>query len=469
MHLTRNRKWALGALAFAVIGVALAVKVHTQERRPGDFSGYYAAGRMILEGNADRLYEPTEIDGRITRHFKYLTIFAVAMVPLAALPYPAALWTWKMLHVLAYALGILCSYRIARGDASGRSRWWMLLPIAFTVRLFADNLQLGQINPLVIALALAGVYFFSRRRDLLAGGSVALGAAIKFTPIFFVILFIGRQRWKALGAFFAGLVLFVVIVPSAALGPARNLRLTDRYLSLQGSLVTEPEADRVAGQSLKAVLFRYLTPMNAAHNVGHNDPIFTNLASLDPRTVFFLYAAASLLLVLGASVLATRHAEGEWDGRLEALQASAIAVTMLLVSPESRRAHFLLLVLPFTALTYALLAARVRNVRTVTAGILGLAAALAITLPSRTLVGRELATRIDAYSNMGFAALALLGAIFLASRELRTRTSIAFARVPATSDPVEAADAHALPPAGAEDDAPAVAAPGGLTERSGPG
>jgi hypothetical protein len=420
----RNRKRVLIPLAIVAVGIALAIKVATQEREPGDFARYYTAGRLVLEGNADRLYDSVDIAGRFNHHFKYLTIFAVLMAPLSALPFGAALWVWKMLHVAAYALGIFFCHRIARADRTGRSFVWMLLPILGTARLFVDNLQLGQINPLVIGLSLTGLWFLSRRRDVAAGLFVALGAAIKFMPILFVILFICRRRWKAVASMLAGLVLFVVIVPSAALGPERNFRLTDRYLSLQSGLVTDPEFDRVSGQSLKAIAFRYLTPMNAVHLVRHNEPIYVNIVDWGPKTAFALYAAASLFLLFAVSLLATRTAEDEEaDGRLEALQASAIAVVMLLVSPESRRAHFLLLLLPFTCLTYSVLALRFRGIRVVTAGVLGLLAGAAVGLPSRTLLGRELANLVDAYTNMGFAGIALLAAIYLAARETIARAA----------------------------------------------
>ena len=165
------------------------------------------------------------------------------------------------------------------------------------------------------------------------------------------------------------------------------------------------------GQSLKALVYRYLTPMNAVHQYKHNEPIFVNVVDVDAKVAFGVYLVSGLTL-LGLMILFCRRGDRTSADRW-VLCACLGTLLMVLLSPESRRAHFAILILAFTTLTYrAILPAITRRARILPALLTALAM-LTIAIPSRSLVGRDLANLVDAHGNMGFAALMLFAAVLL--------------------------------------------------------
>lgn len=394
------RLWLI--LAAAVVIILTGVRAYNHEVS-GDFARYYTAGKMIANGEHDNLYDEVNVLDRFKHNFRYLPIFAILMSPLSLLPIRIAFWIWKLLHITAYTSGLWFSYKIAREKP--HSAKWMILPFLFTVRLFIQNLQLGQINPIVIGLTIAGVFAWARRKQFTAGLLIALGAAIKFTPIVFLLVFIARREWRAIAAILLAGVVLIGVIPSIVLGPGLNIELLRQYFDLEGGLITDTDKENIAGQSLKALTYRFLTPINAVHQWKHNDPIYVNFTEADPNLVYVIYAAGCLLLLGALAWFAHRSRARLDDRRTIALVASITTLVMLLISPESRRAHFMVLVLPFTALTYHAIVPFLTQGRRPIAAILSLLAMGAIAIPSRGMVGREIANLVDAYCNMGLAAL----------------------------------------------------------------
>lgn len=439
--ITPKGKKALALAGFIVaLAGTLAYRAMTHEV-PGDFARYYTAGGVIAAGEAERLYEEMSIIGRFEHSFRYLPTFAILMAPISELPLRGAYWVWQMLHYATYFTWLGCSYLAVRKH--GASPWWMLLPALCTTRLCMQNFQLGQINPIVIALTLAGVYLWSRRRTFTAGALIGLGAALKFTPILFLGVFLAGRQWRATSGMLVSIVFFVVVMPSIVIGPALNVELIREYISLEGGLLTPHDEDRledgtrkpVAGQSLKALLNRYLTPTNAVHQSKHNDPIYVNFADVDPTIVHILYAIFSLALFLPLVAIAYRT---RCAPPYAATIASATVICMLLLSPESRRAHFGILMLPFLLLTYEAIAPFVRRREMGLAAFLGLVSMLAIALPSRGLVGKPVANYVDAAGNMGLAALLLYAAVFMVHARVRRRERDEHADPGATATAVDA-------------------------------
>ena len=179
--------------------------------------------------------------------------------------------------------------------------------------------------------------------------------------------------------------------------------------------MTDSGTQRVDGQSMKAIWFRFLTPMNSVHQSRHNDPIYINVADVDPGLVQWLYIA-SVIAVLAAAAVTARVRNEDW--RAPSIQAAVFLAAWLLVSPESRRAHFMILMLPYGIVGFSLLRPMFTAGSRLALGGIALAAMLAISVPSRSLVGRKIANLTDAYANMGFATLVLGAVLILMLRAL---------------------------------------------------
>ena len=299
----QGRKWLVILGLIVTLIAILGYRAMTHEA-PGDFARYYTAGGVIADGDAPQLYEKMSVLGRFEHSFRYLPIFAILMAPLSMLPVEGAYWIWQILHYACYFTWLGASYLILRRAGM---RWtWMLLPAACTIRICMQNFQLGQINPIMIALTLAGVYQWYRKRSFTAGALIGLGAAIKFTPVLFFPVFLASRQWRAAGGMLFSAVFFVILVPSIVIGPKLNVDLIREYISQESGLLTPHDHERVitgqdrpvAGQSLKALLTRYLTHSNAVHQAKHNDPIYVNIVDIDPVIVHTLYGLFALALFI---------------------------------------------------------------------------------------------------------------------------------------------------------------------------
>jgi len=192
---------AATAVLFALYDLYQWAAAYAGDRFHNDFTFYYAAARIGLAHGWASIYDlqlqQAELDAigsgiKIAELARYISPPPVAWsaLPLTALPYPVAYWTWSALLLAAL---VLAWYFAAPG--AGRARVIYLaaaigwLPVIY-------GLQLGQPG-LFVALGVAGSYALLRaNRPLWAG--VALGAiALKPQLAFLVplaLLAAGRNR-----------------------------------------------------------------------------------------------------------------------------------------------------------------------------------------------------------------------------------------------------------------------------------
>ncbi|MEN8150314.1 MAG: lipid-A-disaccharide synthase N-terminal domain-containing protein [Planctomycetota bacterium] len=409
---TRSRRIAIALFAVLAAGFLTARVLRTDEVA-GDFLRYHRAGRMVLTGEGTHLYDrhphfDVYPDERyVEQPFRYLPAFAVVMAPVAALPPKAAelLWTW--LNALNYVLILWISWRLC--ERFGGRAAWMWIPFFLTIRFGWGNLNLGQINPTVIMLAMAGVFFAETNRPLRGGALAGLAAAIKLTPLLVLAALLFRRQYAAFGI---GVLVFLVVtfaLPAAVLGPGPSLDLAGQVAERQGTtLVVDSEHDEVPGESLKAMAFRLLGPY-PFHK--HWRRIDVSTGWLDPAGALIAYRILAATFLAWFLWFALRK-----RGRLQTpLVWGAAFLTALLVSPETRQAHFLSLALPVTAVTMVLAAGRIAGPRRIAVLSLLALAFLLAGLPARAIVGKPVAYTLAALCASGFAALLLLVATGLCS------------------------------------------------------
>lgn len=215
---------AVTAALFAVFDLYQWALAYAGDRFHNDFTFYYAAARIGLAHGWPSIYDlhlqQVELDAigsgiKIAELARYISPPPVAWsaIPLTALPYPAAYWTWSALLLIALAI----TWRLA---SPGHGPWRVVhfaaavgwLPVIY-------GLQLGQPG-IFVALGVATCYALLRtERPFWAG--IALGAlALKPQLAFLVpaaLLLSGRTRA------FWGSVLALGLLAAAsgiALGPA---------------------------------------------------------------------------------------------------------------------------------------------------------------------------------------------------------------------------------------------------------
>lgn len=200
-HPRRRRELAnLGLFALALIGGLAGlgiVLIHLTTDPLADARAYYDAARRLNDGLP--LY-PAGADPDVAEFYRYPPLLAIALRPLALLPYEA--------FALLWASAVLASFVVlVRRLGMTRRTWFAIgllgIPIGWA-------LSIAQAHVPVTLLLLFGQPW-----------SIALAANIKLFPILAAVWWLGRRRWQALGSL-AGWLL-VLGLAQALLEPANSL------------------------------------------------------------------------------------------------------------------------------------------------------------------------------------------------------------------------------------------------------
>lgn len=226
LTLERIRAYSLIMLAIGVAGIAIWIGLskggvdHNGKPVGTDFSSFYAAGSLALEGNAAAAYDfalhharERQIFGAATPYYAWLypPIFFLIAAPLAWLPYPAAFAVWQFGTLALYLAVIGAILRGARADPAVR-RNWLLVALAFPAVLV--NFGHGQ-NGFLSAALFGAALLALPRRAVLAG---VLFAALAYKPQFGIAIpfaLLAAGRWRTIGA--ACLTLAVLVAATMLL------------------------------------------------------------------------------------------------------------------------------------------------------------------------------------------------------------------------------------------------------------
>ena len=302
-----------------------------------------AAGRMLARQSIHR-DEPVA--------YAYPPAMAMLVTPMTRLPPRAALVVWYLINIAAVTAVAAGSWRLVGGGSIVRleGQWvavfWLAAALAF--RFVSAPLENQQFDVVIAALVVAGCLALKRGRPLTGAAWLGAATAMKCTPLLFAPYLIWRGRLKA-----ACLLALVAVAlnrlpdfcwPQAGgqsyLGDWCGMFLTKVGRSAPGVW----DSDLVLNQSLSGLVNRYAQaglPLST-------ERLPTAAAVLAPRTVEtirWLTYGASLALV---AVTAWRFGRpGANAGpRQVVVECAAIVCLMLLLSPMSSKAHYVVLVLP---------------------------------------------------------------------------------------------------------------------------
>jgi hypothetical protein len=183
----------------------------------------------------------------------------------------------------------------------------------------------------------------------------------------------------------------------------------------------QAENQQGVGVSLRGTLTNLLTPAPALKKRG-DEPRTVNVLSLDPAQAARIANACALILLLVTIVL-TFAARSDRNAYAQALSWSLVCVAMVLISPLTRIAHLVVLILPVATLI-ALLQNRLRHgaaqkLAWISLIILSVGGALL----SGSLVGERNSEFLRALGFTTFALLLMYAALAMCLLQLRTRVS----------------------------------------------
>jgi hypothetical protein len=393
----RSSLWRRATSTPTILVVAIAVwcplLVHAIrsviEGDGNDFTILHAAARRFLVGES--LYDGT---------YMYPPLFAIFLSPLALLPAALAGILWAVAKIPLFYFAAATFFSKGAIPPSTRHKLVLLSPL-LVFRFVESDLVNGNTNiPLLAGFALA-LKLIEGGREISAGFALALVSAVKLSPIYLILCLGVSKRWKT--AAIAGTVLVGLLVTSGILSADGWQKAKSGFLFTSQSVFQPDELDRDAnrsgylpGQSLRPIVHRLNRPIDAtAHDRKH---IAINIFDLRAGTAEWIYRAlgASLALI---GLFACRSRSTRWT------MAWSLAV-MLLISPYSRKAHFVLL-LPANAVIIVAIFVGARSKRPRLIATLMLTWTLG-QLSTRALWGKAGAAILLAYGVVGAAALILL-------------------------------------------------------------
>lgn len=320
--------------------------------------GYWIAGRLALEGHADRIYADRATIAREAARLgtvpdifeANMPLTVLAFLPIAGLSETAARSIWDLGMVACYILACAMLLRALALPAVAALGVWALVPLFHPWR---ENISRGQTYPLLLALltfgwlgGLGGLGALEKsptsseritggtRADLLAGAAFGLLAIVKLyygALLILPALFVRRRLMLAsAGALFA-------LATLATLG----LWGADPWMRAIRFAVTwrdRPETAVTAYQTLNSWL-RHLLRYDATWNRG---PI-ANL----PGLVAWLWWVAAGALFAGTILVLWRVRNDRPRTRAQMLLAPSIAVPLaLVIAPIAEDYHFVLALFP---------------------------------------------------------------------------------------------------------------------------
>ncbi len=207
----------LGLYAIAIVGwIALSDGWVDRNGKPvgTDFSSFYAAGSLVLEGRAGDVYDMAahfareqQIFGAATPYYGWLypPMFLLVATPLALLPYPLALIAWQGATFALYLAVIAAILRQPRQQSGAIARLWLLAAAAFPA-VFV-NLGHGQ-NGFLTAGLLGAALLALPQRPILSG---ILFGLLAYKPQFGLLIpfaLLAGGQWRTMIA--AGLTVIAL-------------------------------------------------------------------------------------------------------------------------------------------------------------------------------------------------------------------------------------------------------------------
>jgi alpha-1,2-mannosyltransferase len=318
----RARNYSLILLAFyaiAIVGwIALSSGLTDPNGKPigTDFSSFYAAGSLVLEGRANDVYDMAahyarerQIFGDATPYYGWLypPFFLFVVAPLALLPYPVALAVWQGASFALYLAVIAAILRPIRNDGT-IARLWLLAAAAFPA-VFV-NLGHGQNGFLTAGLFGAALATLAPR-PLLSGFLFGLLAYKPQFGLLIPIALLAGGHWRT----FLGAGITVIALACAA------------------TLAFGPEVWRAFAASTETSR----TLLLEQGNVGFEklQSVFAAVRMWGGGVSLAYVAQATAYVIALLSVVYTWRARGTWHACGDRnLKASLLVIATMLASPH---------------------------------------------------------------------------------------------------------------------------------------
>ena len=373
--------WVFGVVLLVLVVVPIwhAVRGHSTK----DYWVWFQTGQTVLQSGEiypDRWHKFP---------FMYPPSCALFLAPISALGQTGLVIVLALVNAAAWICSIIFSVRLATGE-------WRRAHLL--VYLLASLV--------LLALMLGAFIALQRKFHWLAGGLIAVAAAIKAFPFIAVVYLIYRRYWIAVAALGMALFFFLIALPIPFRGYAQAKQDLERWSSGMLFKYDETGVGQRLGrstswknQSIWGVANRLLRHVEYDHKYEPHEPVYANFADLEFETVNGIILGCALglglvfITVMPRAVRRTRETD--------AIEFALLLLLMLVFTPLSFGYLFVWLLYPLTVILQRLTGSERRPV-------LAACAAGAITLLGLSIPFRVMA---QTYGNALFATLLLFAGL----------------------------------------------------------
>jgi Glycosyltransferase family 87 len=378
--------------------VVLGLGVQALRKHPAEWSDVYvSAARTLLQGGD--IYAPGSV-------YSYPPFPALLAIPFVPLPDALTRLAWYLINMAAVVYLARSAWALSGGKRldlpeplDRRELLVLAIGAVASVPYILNMLAHQQTDLVIAALVLSGCWAFTRRQPIAGAVLIGLGAAFKATPLLFAAYFAFRRNWIVAGAIVAVAIGVNILPDLVARPPAAGAWLglwLERFVlptARVGRQLGEWGTELGYNQSLAGTVQR-LANTELVRSAGGLD--IANRPQPIANTTLKLIAYGIMLSMLAVSAWAAARRASRTTAEnaslpdlpdRNAVEFSIVLILMLMMSPMSGLAHFVVLTLP--ALCLARVAVVGHSRIAVSATAIACAGALAI---NKDLVGDTLYT-----------------------------------------------------------------------------
>ncbi len=321
-----------------------------------DYKLWYDTGRHVLAGDEIFFFRSGKYD------FMYPPPCALFLAGASLLGQGGLIFLLVAINSAAWFCSAELSAILATGDRPTTNPWLYVVPSLLVIVYIWSTYHLGQPNLVLLALMLGAFVALRAERKIIAGGLIAIAAAIKAFPVIAVVYLLYRRYWTAAASLVVALVFLLLILPAPFRGFEQAWRDLEKWTAgmLKYSEVSVGQRPMRSytwkNQSLVGVSNRLLRRVDADAASAPHQPVYVNFADLKFPVVNAIVIAFAL--ALGVVFVAVMPPRGIRTAESDAIEFALLLLLMLMITPLSFGYFFCWLMLPFAIATQQVLSGK---------------------------------------------------------------------------------------------------------------
>jgi hypothetical protein len=321
-----------------------------------DYKLWYQTGQHVLAGHEVYFFRSGKYD------FMYPPPCALVLAAASLLGPGGLILLLCAINSVAWFFSARWSAVLAAGQTETRNVWLYGIPNLLVIVYIWSSYHLGQPSLVLLVLMLGAFVALRAKKEILAGGLIAVAAAIKAFPILAIVYLLYRRYWAAAASLVATLVFLILILPTPVRGFQQAWRDIQKW-SVGMLIYSEAKVGQRPmrsytwkNQSLIGVSNRLLRHVDADAASAPHTPIYVNFADLKFPIVNAIVIGVALMLGALYVVVMPHRAMRTADS--DAIELSLLLLLMLMVTPLSFGYFYSWLMLPFAVITQRVLAGK---------------------------------------------------------------------------------------------------------------